>query len=84
MRAALPAGRLRPVCVGVRFTCVVIHFVYSAVPGDGQADSGHGPKTMQAEDRRLALLQCLLHRSVQCCQNEAEYFIMQSLMGNEA
>lgn len=53
MHAALPAGRLLPVCVGACLRCVMIHFVYSGVPGDSQVDSGHGPKIPQAEDRLL-------------------------------
>ncbi len=35
----------------VLYLCVMIHFVYSAFPGDSKADSrhGHGPSLPQAE-----------------------------------
>lgn len=40
------------VCVCVCL-CIMIHYVYSTFPGDSKADSMHGPKLPQAQDRLL-------------------------------
>jgi len=62
---ALPAGRLLPVCVCMCL-CIIIRFAYSAFPGDGKADSRHGPRLPQAEEQTINWgPQFLLHHSLQ-------------------